>query len=447
MSIAVVLSDLIIKCSNDKACLNSFVQRVGIAHYGLDVDDSSIVIIMYDNTHVLLHASDSATYEYLSSADKSKFMSWKVFESHDPAIAFDVQLGSYAEAVLQRKQATDGPPNTDWTEEQAEGFPQRMGQMMYEEDLAVGVDRGTNSGFTGAASVGVAASQLGSTSQVVGSTSLLQGEAIVPSAIGAPVSYDMVNVKLDLGNTGVLAGSPAGVEFAISSGFPHKSRNIIVYMGALTKLNGNLWHFSAEYLLRFLTAYAAQYLTPYGKHVPSFFLTLKGYPTCNRSRPTKFLRSKTGWTKQMIMFVIEVPKLGGYRIDDYIQQAFNTMASNFKNTSDPACGLDYANYLAEHKESAYNHAIGETSSKKKITHDELAKEMQTKLVNAWSKKIVEYNVPLDKYLTYGHIKEFLVDRCGYDGWSDVANELKKSIIGKFPRIALPDWHEIEMDEY
>ena len=98
-------------------------------------------------------------------------MSWKVFESRAPAIAFDAQLGMYAVAACYLKNdALDGPPNTGWTKEQAQDFPQRMSQMI------AGVSRSTSFAFADAASVGVAASQSGSISQA-GSTSLFQGEA------------------------------------------------------------------------------------------------------------------------------------------------------------------------------------------------------------------------------------------------------------------------------
>ena len=48
----------------------------------------------------------------------------------------------------------------------------------------------------------------------------------------------------------------------------------------------------------------------------------------------------------------------------------------------------------------------------------------------FSEKIVEYQVTLDRVITYGHIKEFLVNYCEYDNWEEMHMEIKPAIMTK-----------------
>lgn len=275
-----------------------------------------------------------------------------------------------------------------------------------------------------------------------GSNGIQGNPDIVDPALGM---FDMTKVPLNFDKTGNATGAPLGTELRVSAGFPIKGANAKIYIVCLFKHRGNLWALDAKFM---------QYLyAPFIKNqfhdiesAPLYLQTLKDYPICNRVNPNKFARSKKGYTQNKPMFVLRVPN-GGAKVDSYLTAAFNTLSSYFKQSSEPPIGKVFVDWLASNKESAYNHLVGETSNMKKITHDALVQQMHTKLVNAFAKKIVDYNVPLNSLLTYGHIKELFVGFCGYEGWSDVPHELKSSVVKDFPRNAMPDWHSITMDEY
>ena len=75
------------------------------------------------------------------------------------------------------------------------------------------------------------------------------------------------------------------------------------------------------------------------------------------------------------------------------------ITSPFKE-SNKDTGSHYANWLTAHKAGAYNSDTGETGKKKKITHEEFAKQLKVKLVNGFSKATVDYNAPLTTFMTY-----------------------------------------------
>jgi hypothetical protein len=73
--------------------------------------------------------------------------------------------------------------------------------------------------------------------------------------------------------------------------------------------------------------------------------------------------------------------------------------------------------------------------------------MQLKLVNGFKKANVEYNVPLDKWMTYWDIRKMLTEHLGYEDWGDLPPSDKKHVIGQFPRVQFPEWESITRPEY
>ena len=74
--------------------------------------------------------------------------------------------------------------------------------------------------------------------------------------------------------------------------------------------------------------------------------------------------------------------------------------------------------------------------------------MERQLVEGFASKTVDYNTPLDKMMTYGHIKQFLMDTCGYDGWHDVPTNLKGGVLTLTARgNDYPDWEETRIRNY
>ena len=62
----------------------------------------------------------------------------------------------------------------------------------------------------------------------------------------------------------------------------------------------------------------------------------------------------------------------------------------------------------------------------------------------FTKKIVEYQVTLDRVITYGHIKEFLVNYCEYDSWEELHMDMKPAIMEKWQDDPYPDWNKTEV---
>ena len=73
--------------------------------------------------------------------------------------------------------------------------------------------------------------------------------------------------------------------------------------------------------------------------------------------------------------------------------------------------------------------------------------MQLKLVNGFSKRSIEFNTPLDTWMTYYDIKLFLIEKCGYPTWNDVPVTERKYVIGQYPRKTFPDWATVTQPEY
>ena len=143
--------------------------------------------------------------------------------------------------------------------------------------------------------------------------------------------------------------------------------------------------------------------------------------------------------------MISVPT-GGFGITDYVNQAFDTIASNFKPGSNAGCM--YADYLRDVKLGAYKKEVGiSTTIKAAATHDEIALDLDKRLAEDFSKRTTEYNVPLDKWLTHGYIRKILAERCGYKRLEDVNMAILNGVIRAYPWVALPMWEDISMEDY
>ena len=87
-----------------------------------------------------------------------------------------------------------------------------------------------------------------------------------------------------------------------------------------------------------------------------------------------------------------------------------------------------AEHMGDLKEGAINREMRiNTNNMKKVTHKEIVKDLDKRPTYAFSKKTVEYNVPLDKWL----IK-------GYESWTDIGIGALKGVIGRYPRVDLPE---------
>ena len=74
--------------------------------------------------------------------------------------------------------------------------------------------------------------------------------------------------------------------------------------------------------------------------------------------------------------------------------------------------LDRANFAAwvtANKGVPYKQETGTDGSRKTISHVQFASLCQTRSVKAFKNVSIEWNYPLDRIITYGHIKKFLME--------------------------------------
>lgn len=264
-----------------------------------------------------------------------------------------------------------------------------------------------------------------------------------PNPVDGLDTFDCSKLSFTFDKEGKQNSQPRGCEFSLSALFPHKIHPYGIMVGMLKKINTNVWHIDSRYWeLRFKPF--VDKLESEGREVPLFMTTCRDMGICDQGNPAKYRRRGAGYVVRNMFFLMRVPN--GFAPQDIINQTINAFSSPFKE-SVKDCGMQYANWLREIKVGAYNNVTGETGKNKKISHDELAKQMQVKLVNGFSKHTNEYNVPLNKWITYWDIKSIMTEHLGYSNWSDVPPNMKKYVISQSPRVDYPDWDSIAKDEY
>ena len=235
----------------------------------------------------------------------------------------------------------------------------------------------------------------------------------------------------------------SGVRLSVSRVIPHRHYPQGYVYVFFTKIHRSLWYYENKFLKEHIQPYIDHELTAKGVPVPLYLETLDDIATCQPSDPHNYKRSRNGWTVNKPYMIICV-RNGMASLEKYVSDAFNSLASNFRPNSQ--IGVAYADWLRTNKSHLYNSETGETGKRRKISHDQFVQSLQDQLVQAFSTKTIEYNVPLDKMITYGHIKEFLVERCGYSHWRELPRDMKRGILSK-PLGQYPLWDETEVKSY
>ncbi len=104
----------------------------------------------------------------------------------------------------------------------------------------------------------------------------------------------------------------------------------------------------------------------------------------------------------------------------------------------------FSTWLKSNKPGIYRSETGINSNKTKQKYKSFSKQLHYKLVKAFSKKSFEYNVQLNSIMTYGHIKEWLIE-IGYNHWSELPHKYKALILHR--NTSFPDWDETEVKPY
>ena len=257
---------------------------------------------------------------------------------------------------------------------------------------------------------------------------------------------DMSHVKLNLDTK--LSQKPGqrrplqGAKFLVSYVFPHKTQNTH-YACVFMMPARVLYYFEAKFMKLYVQKYADTVLIPDGQSVPLWMSSFKDHPLCKLGNAHEYKRSQKGYVYSSPFFILEMPNQLA-SLDTFLQQATNALASSFKEGT--PCGSDFADYLFANKDVLYQIETGGNGVQKSMTHEEYGNHLQKHLVANFANKTIQHRVPLDKLMTYGHIKSFLVEHCGYGHWDQLPLNLKEAILSH-KRASYPLWDETEIERY
>lgn len=267
------------------------------------------------------------------------------------------------------------------------------------------------------------------------------------SAISAEMSgaevIDVTQIKVNFNGGGnSRGGSKAGTKMIVSYQFSHKTFREKYAIVQIQSVGHSLYHLGAEFMMNWISPKINE-MKKKEIPVPIWMETLKDNPLPQTGNAHKYRRTKSGYTMNRIQFVVRVPN-GMGSVDGFVTAVFASLGKIFKT----GIGRTYADYLRMHKPGVYGLETGQSGRKRHLSHEQFANSMERQLVEGFSSKTVEYNVPLDKFMTYGHIKQFFSDTCNYDGWHDVPPGLKKGVLDKIKRgDQYPDWDSCRIRGY
>lgn len=259
-----------------------------------------------------------------------------------------------------------------------------------------------------------------------------------PSGQGgiAPIDLSTMNFTFDPSRS--MSGNH-GFRINVSGAIPHVNSQTAFAICTMEP-NEALYHLTAEFVAMPIKEYAEQFLRKKGNPVPLFMETLKDMPKCITSDPHNYNRTKSGWTRNVIFWIVEIPD-NMATFEAYVKNAASCIASNYQDSG--MCGSNYAAFLQKHKPKLYLRETGMSTGGKKLTNAEFAQSLQTKLVRGFQERTYQWQVSLDSILTYGHIKEFLSGICGYTHWGQVSPHVKGNIL-TVASAAYPVWEDIEI---
>lgn len=393
------------------------------AHQMEDVAMETWLVVVHQNYKLSIHkSSDPSSLTVASSIAKELkvgYLYWKLFTSHDELEAFHARLLQ----INQIKNAYKSDP---------------MESLPSEAANATTASLNSSSTDNPNASPGTSTTTRAPTFE---STTHTEGTQKV-EATGA---FDMSNMKFSFDNKGASTEVACGIVVTCSHAFRHRTQPYSVAANHLRQIKSKLWHLDARFFNWQHDQYAVANIDSRGLERPMFMTTMRDIAVCDRSNPHEYKRVKGGqYTRNVTEWCVKVPN--GFQLADVATNAVQTLCSPFKSSSKD-CGMIYANWLAKNKSGAYNSETGVTSKKKKITHQEFAKQMQVKLVNGFSKFTIEWNTPLDQFMTWWDIKQFLTEKLGYTHISEVPVTEMKFIIGRYPAVQFPEWNTIIRPEY
>ena len=450
--------------TKDVNMFNDMLDGATRSHYhitiGGPVKPLYMVLLKNDGCVVALDTPDPTCFELVKSYknDANQFIGWKSFTDLDRSNLFVKQLRSIDRDALGNLVSLT-PRQTDFNDAEANANELKIAAMMAAEETATTAGRevatttGSEYTFDQMEEKKPAACETMDLAMKAATVNLPGGvNGATAGTKEGGVSWDMGKCKLDFSKNGTPTGVQVGCDLDISAVFPHKcgKYGIACVVIKSWKCN-NLWHLDSKYINNFYQNFITQVLDKKGLAAPLFMTSFVDMPIVDQNDHNSYKRQKKGsWTQNKPQFFVLVPK-SGWKLDFYVKEAFKSMGSNFRESTEPKCGLQYADWLASNKSQAYNTATGQNGRMKTVTHEAFADDMHRKLISTFSKMVPNYNVALDTWMTNGHIKQMLIDRCGYTSWDDIPHspndDIRNKVFKKFPRQGFPDWATTEIPDF
>ena len=230
-----------------------------------------------------------------------------------------------------------------------------------------------------------------------------------------------------------------GMKIRVSGVFPHYSKPLS-YARVFLGVPDSLFYLDGRFLRVAYDNAKDQLFTRQGKEIPLYMSSLGDIPLCVPSNPEEYKRNRQNWTQSVVYFDVEFPNHLG-SVELFVNNALKTLASNYTDRSE--CGANFASWLKVNKAKLYGRETGVTGNKRKVSHDQFAATLQSRLVRGFSQRTIEWNVPLDSVITYGHIKEWVSGTLGYEHWHQLPQHVKELILTK-RHGTYPDWDETEV---
>jgi hypothetical protein len=261
------------------------------------------------------------------------------------------------------------------------------------------------------------------------------------SSADALATLDMgaVNYMLD---TNVLSEAGTGIKLRVSGVIPH-ARHGLGYVYVFMTMPDLLYYCEGKFFRSLVDVVVREAFTRKGLAPPMYLASLGDIATCIPSNPHEYKRSKKNWTVSIPFWVNEIPTNGASH-EAHVKTAFSNLASGYRANSN--CGANFAAWVKANKGVLYKRETGTDGSRKTISHEQFASLCQTRLVKAFKNVSIEWNYPLDRVITYGHIKKFLMETCGYSHWTEIPLHVKEYILGNATSV-YPDWDECAVKPY
>ena len=434
--------------SADRSVLLEFVQD----HFNAVTDASSskpsfLVVLMKDYSVIMRDASDdSRGDEYVGLCDREADMyGWALLRSeveavslHEKLLTIDKQLAlPDIETVRSVAASAKSRASLPVVSMDAAATPTSRPPVVnpYAKKPAAPLRGGTSSSVAKFGVEFVDTNDPSSPPRISGTS---EPSSSPPTNVLAPLDMSSMNLAMD---TNAMNEIGTGIKMKVSGVIPH-ARHGRGYTMSFITFPDLLYYADGKFLKTRVDPFIREHFTKKGQAPPMYLASLGDIAMCQPSNPHEYKRTKKNWTISVATFTNEFP-LNGASAEAHVKTAFSNIASGYK--ADGNAGAHFAAFVKANKGNLYRRETGVDGSKKTISHDQYANLLQTRLVKAFKNVSIDWNVPLASVITFGHIKKFLMETCGYSHWSEIPANVKDYIVGSSS--SYPEWDDCSVKPY